>query len=288
MATFNANDGTHINELVWPAEGTPRGTVVLVHGYGEHIARYEHVARALAQSGFHVRGTDLRGHGQSGGARGYCNRFGEYLDDLSQLIARAREHGPGLPVYLLGHSFGALISTKYLIDRPSADLAGLVLSSPYFALKLQVPKAKIVAGKIMSKVYGKMGLPSGLKGEDVSRDPEEAAKYDRDPLNNKNATARWFTETSDAQDFVFAHAGQLTTPLLLMAAGADGIADPARAEQVFARVGSSDKTLEVLPGQRHEIFNELKDDRKKTLDRVTGWLSTHATDAAGKLHAGRA
>jgi alpha-beta hydrolase superfamily lysophospholipase len=285
MATFNANDGTNIHEVVWPAEGTAHASVVLVHGYGEHIGRYSHVAKALTQAGFHVRGTDLRGHGQSGGTRGYCDRFGEYLDDLSQLIGRARENAPELPIFLLGHSFGALIATKFLIDRPTAGVAGLALSSPYFALKLQVPKAKVIAGRIMSKLYGKMALPAGLKGEDVSRDPEIQANYDKDPLCNKKATARWFTEASDAQDFVLANASRLTLPLLLLAGGADPIADPARSEQVFGQVGSSDKTLEVLPGQKHEIFNELAEDRKKTLDRVAAWLTTHAASAAGKLRA---
>jgi len=284
MGNFSASDGTSLHEKVWNASGAAVGSVVLLHGYGEHIGRYEHVAAALNAGGFHVRGMDLRGHGQSGGVRGYCDHFGQYLDDAQLLIARAREQARELPLFLVGHSFGALIGAKYCIERPDG-LAGVMLSSPYFALKLKVPKAKIIAGKIMSKLYGKLALPSGLAGKDVSRDPEIAAAYDRDPLNNKNATARWFTESSDAQDFVLANARRLTLPLLLMAGGADALADPARAEQVFAQVGATDKTLEVLPGQFHEIFNELADDRKKTLQRVVTWLKQHADASSGKLRA---
>jgi len=185
MANFAAPDGTSIHEVLWPlSAGAAKGTVVLAHGYGEHILRYEHVAKALNAAGFDVRGTDLRGHGQSGGHRGFCLSFSEYLDDLQALIDRARTPAP---LFLLGHSFGGLIVTEFVLSRKPAGIAGVVLSSPFYQLKLQVPKVKVLAARMMSRIYPKLSLPSGLKGEDVSRDPAIAAAYDRDPLNNKAA-----------------------------------------------------------------------------------------------------
>lgn len=284
MATYQAADLTRIHELTWAPEGDASGSVVLVHGYGEHIGRYDEVGRTLASAGFHVRGTDLRGHGKSGGKRGFCKSFREYLDDLEQLVERAREGAPELPLLIVGHSFGGLIATCFCLERAHVPVDGLALSSPYFGLRLQVPRAKIIAGRVMSTVYPSLALPSGLKGADVTRDPAIAAAYDRDPLNNKNATARWFTETSEAQAFVLANAGRLSLPLLLMAGGADPIADPAVAERMFAQVGSADKTLEILASQKHEIFNELVDDRKRTFTRLTEWLRARANSASGRLH----
>jgi alpha-beta hydrolase superfamily lysophospholipase len=284
MANFQTQDGTTLHEKLWNAAGSPIGTVVLVHGYGEHIGRYEHVGQALSAGGFHVRGFDLRGHGQSGGARGYCERFVEYLDDLSQVVRRAREGQEALPLFLVGHSFGALISFRFCIERPQG-IAGVMLSSPYFALKMHVPKVKLIAGQITSMIYGKMSLPSGLKGTDVSHDPQIIANYDKDPLNNKSATARWFTETSETQAWVLANASRFTLPLLLLAGAADPIADPQRAQEVFERVGSSDKQIALLSGQLHEIFNELEADRKETLQRVVSWLKAHASAESGKLRA---
>jgi alpha-beta hydrolase superfamily lysophospholipase len=285
MTTFAAKDGTSIFEKVWPAKGTPIGTVVLVHGYGEHIQRYEHVAAALNEAGWAVRGSDLRGHGQSGGVRGYCNRFDEYLDDLELLLERAQKDLPGKPVFIVCHSFGAVVAGEYLLKR-SAPIAGLVVSSPFYKLKLEVPAVKKIAGKMMSAIYGKMALPSGLKGADVSRDPDIIAIYDRDPLNNKTATARWFTENEAAQADILQRAPELKLPCLFLVGGADKIADPRRAEEVFAKVGSADKTLHVLQGQYHEIFNEIMDERKKTLAMLTSWLKDrHAAASSGKLHA---
>lgn len=285
MANFAAPDGTSIHEVVWPlSAGAAKGTVVLVHGYGEHILRYEHVAKALNAAGFDVRGTDLRGHGQSGGHRGFCLRFSEYLDDLQALIDRARSSAP---LFLLGHSFGGLIVTEYVLSRKPSDIAGVVMSSPFYKLKLEVPKVKVIAARMMSRIYPKLSLPSGLKGEDVSRDPAIVAAYDRDPLNNKNATARWFTETAQVQDTLLERAPQWKLPTLFLVGAADKVADATRAEEVFGRVGATDKTLKMLTGHYHEVFNEPLAERTKTLAELTGWLDARVGKAE-KLRAGGA
>jgi len=286
MSALTSKDGIALYEKVWPSPEAPKGTVLIVHGYGEHITRYDHVAVALGAAGWAARGYDQRGHGQSGGLRGHCTRFSDYLDDLSLVLARARQSLPDKPLFILGHSFGALVSTRYAFDK-GAELDGLVVTSPYWKLKLDVPKIKIVAGKLMSAIYPTLGLPSGLKGADVSHDPEMIALYDRDPLNNKNATARWFTESTAAQEEVAARAGDLKIPCLVMHGGGDKIADPAQTELVFARIGSADKQLKIYPGQYHEILNEVAADRAKTIADVVAWLTSHAAAAAtGKLRAG--
>lgn len=283
MPNFAASDGTSLYEHVWPASGEALGVAVLVHGYGEHIERYDHVATALNAAGFHVRGYDQRGHGQSGGNRGVCLSFNEYLDDLKLVIERARKDWPKGPLFLVGHSFGGLVTCKYLL-RDSSGIAGYVLSSPYFRLAMKVPAPKVWAGKLMSVILPKLALPSGLKGEDMSHDPAIVAGYDTDKLSHKVAASRWFTETSAAQEEVALRAGELKLPTLFMHGASDRVADPKQTEAVFAKLGASDKTLKLLTGQLHEIFNELAEDRKKTLDEVSQWLRSHASQA-GKLHA---
>lgn len=283
MSFFQSRDGTQLHERAWPAQGQPRAVVVIVHGYGEHIGRYDATALALGAAGFTVRGFDLRGHGQSGGTRGFCRRFGEYLEDLDAEIVRAR--GESLPLFLLGHSFGGLIAAHWALAHPS-ELTGLVLTSPFFGLALAVPGAKVLAGKIASKIYPSLALPTGLKGADVSRDPEIQALYESDPLNNKNATARWFTETAAAQAELEQRAGEIKLPVLLIAGGADPVASTAQARRVFERLGAADKRLNVLDGQRHEVLNELLADRTRTVGEIAEWLQAHARADDGKLRVG--
>src|SRR5262249_44312731 len=97
-----------------------------------------------------------------------------------------------------------------------------VLSGPFFGLALEVPKVKVLAGRFASRVYPKLGLPSGLHGKDMTHDPERAKAYDEDPLVFPNATARWFTETVKAQERALANAPKLSLPLYM----AFGSADP--------------------------------------------------------------
>jgi lysophospholipase len=289
MSFFQSRDGTQLHERVWPAEGKALASVVIVHGYGEHIGRYDETARKLAAAGFSVRGLDLRGHGQSAGVRGYCSRFDEYLDDLDAAVARAR--GEALPIFVLGHSFGALVAPHYAL-RPGSNLAGLVLTSPYWKLAMAQPAAKIWAGKVASFIAPKLALPTGLTGAMVARDPDIAAAYDVDPLNNKNATARWFTESNAAQESLLARAPELTLPVLLLVGEADRVASAPQARVVFERIGAKDKTLRMLAGQFHEVLNELPADRQKSVSEIVEWLRAHAQNAselsAGKLHAQKA
>jgi alpha-beta hydrolase superfamily lysophospholipase len=286
MGFFQSRDGTQLFERVWPAEGKAHAIVVILHGYGEHTGRYEETARGLAAAGLGVRGIDFRGHGQSAGVRGFCRRFDEYIDDAEGEVERARAEG--LPVFILGHSFGGLVAPLFVlrfVDR----VAGLVLSSPFWKLALPVSPAKIFAGKIASRIYPKLALPNGLRGADVSRDPEIAAAYDADPLGVKIATARWFTETAKAQETLVARAPELTLPVLLVVGEADRVASAPQARVVFDRIGSTDKTLRMLTGQYHEVLNEPRGTREKTVAEIAEWLRAHASRARsapeGKLHA---
>src|SRR5262249_27839687 len=147
----------------------------------------------------------------------------------------------------------------------------IALTSPFFGLALKVPELKLLAGKVASRVYGKFAMPAGLTGADMTHDEAIARAYEADPLVNKNATARWFTETSSAQRDLLARAPQVTLPLLCVAAGADKVASTTTARAVFDRLGSTDKQFEERPGLAHEVLNEPKDG-DEIADRIAKWM----------------
>jgi alpha-beta hydrolase superfamily lysophospholipase len=235
---------------------SPRAALAVVHGYAEHSGRYVHVMGALAELGIATVGIDLRGHGKSDGTRGFCSQFSEYFDDLSVLPAELTKVAPGAPQFLFGHSFGGLATTLSLLQPGAPSYRGLLLSGPFFGLALPVPAPKLWAGKVASRVWPKLGIPSGLKGEDVTHDPERARAYDADPLNFKKATARWFTEATRSQAEVLEQAPRLTLPVLLAFGAADKIASLPAARAVFDRMGSKDREFVPLEGLYHEILNE--------------------------------
>ncbi len=232
-----------------------KAALLLVHGYGEHGGRYRQTVQRWARRGIATGILDLRGHGWSAGVRGHCERFTDFHDDVDDLLAVMRDHVRDLPLFGFGHSFGGLVITTHALSRPSI-FQGLVLSSPYFGLALEVPKAKKTVGELASKLYPKLAVPTGLSGADLTHDETLARLYDHDPLVNKGATARWFTETVAAQKDLLARAAQLKIPVLCVAAGADRVVSTPAARAVFERFGSTDKTFDERVGLFHEILNE--------------------------------
>ena len=232
-----------------------RGVVLVMHGYGEHSSRYDHVATALVRSGYEVMAIDARGHGKSTGQRGYVERFSRYVDDLSELKRRARARWPELPLFILGHSNGGLIALQYALRKPDG-VKGFLISSPLLAGAVAVPVVKEVAGKVMSRVLPVVSLPSGLTGAMVSHLPEVIEEYDRDALNFGVANSRWFTEMAAAAAGVRERARDLDQPFYFAVAGADEVVNPEATKEVFHRLGSSDRELEMYRGLFHEILNE--------------------------------
>lgn len=255
-----------------PSEGL-KAVLGIVHGYADHGARYRHVMGALAEHGIGSVAIDLRGHGRALGPRGFCNRFDEYLDDVRELRRLAFERARGAPTFLFGHSFGGLVSTSSVLED-AGDLRGLVLSAPFFGFQVRVPKVKVVAAKLASRVYPKLALPSGLSGKDLTHDSEKARAYDHDPLVFGDATARWYTETIAAQERVLAAAPKLKLPLYVAFGTEDRIASLPAAKRVFDAVGSSDKTWDPREGLYHEVLNEPS--WKDLVEAIARWVSARA------------
>ena len=248
---------------------SPKAMLAMVHGYADHGARYAHVQGALAEHGIGSVIIDLRGHGKAEGTRGYCERFSDYHDDVRELRRLAAERAKDAPLFLFGHSFGGLVVTSSVLESPS-PWKGLVLSAPLFGLALEVPKIKIIAGKIASRLVPKLGLPSGLTGKDMTSDEAKAREYDADPLAFKDARARWFTESSKTQDYVLANAKKLTMPLYLTIGTKDPIVSLPTAKKFFESAGSTDKTFVPQEGLLHEVVNEPT--WKDVVEPIAKWI----------------
>jgi alpha-beta hydrolase superfamily lysophospholipase len=271
---IKAGDGLRLALHEWRAE-VPEGVVALLHGYGEHAGRYDHVAHAFASKGLSTVAADLRGHGASDGARGYVDRFDDYHLDATATVEAARELADGRPVFLFGHSMGGLLAAHWLLAGCGKDLIGVALSSPYLGLALEVPKVKEAAGRLMSQVLPKFAMPSGLSGANVTSDPEKARLYDTDPLNNSKATARWFTEANAAIARVHERAGELTLPTILLYGGSDQVASADATDRFASALSMSDKTTERLAGYNHELVNEPPAMRDPVIERYGEWFLTH-------------
>jgi alpha-beta hydrolase superfamily lysophospholipase len=281
---FSARDGLRLFRQTALPAGTPLAHVAVLHGYAEHLGRHQEIARALRDGGYAAHLFDCRGHGQSGGKRAHVERFDEYLQDLDVFLARVREEAQGRPIFFLGHSHGALIGARYLLDRPEA-VRGAVLSSPYFRLKLSVSPLKILAGRLLSNLLPSLPMRNELKPEQLTRDVAVQNATRSDPLYQQIATPRWFTEASSAQEACLRRATEFVTPLLLLFGGADAIADPAAGRDFFDHATSKDKQQKQYDGLLHELFHEPE--RDLVFKDVLGWLDERARGVQGRAATGQ-
>jgi alpha-beta hydrolase superfamily lysophospholipase len=240
----------------------PRAAMLIVHGVAEHIGRYEHVGAYFAGHGIDVVGFDLRGHGRSGGKRGFIDSWSDFLDDVEDLLAQRR--ALDVPVVLYGHSMGGLISTTYAeSDRPQPDL--LVLSAP--ALEANLPAWQRALSPIMSKVLPSVSLPNDLDGDLLARNPEVGRVYESDPLRVKTGTPRLGYEAMKAMDGARANLEKIEIPTYVFH-GSDDRLVPVTASEGFEHL--SNATRRVWGGLRHECHNEPE--QVEVLGEVVAWL----------------
>jgi len=268
---LRAQDGLR---LYWRryTPAAPRATVAVVPGGGDHSGRYPALTRGLVRAGFEVALIDLRGHGQSDGRRWHVDRFDDYLGDLDAFMAAVRAGAPGRRVFVVAHSMGGLIAAAWALRGRSAD--GFVLSSPYFKLRLDPPALKILAARIVGTVVPWLPISTDLRVADLTSDEELQRWTLADPLYGKATTPRWFVESQKAQAAVLASAGGFTAPLLVLAGGADPIADASAARAFFDLAASPDKEFKRYEGFRHELFNERE--RERPIGDAAAWLAARA------------
>ena len=246
----------------WPADDAAC-LVVLVHGYGEHIGRYEHVAQALVARGSVVVGPDHVGHGLSAGEPALVEDFESLVDDLRAVVQEARGE---LPVVMVGHSMGGLIATRYA-QRHREDLAGLVLSGPAVGL------GPVIEGWLAAPEPPSDPIDVAV----LSRDPAVGEAYAADPLVWHGGWKRPTLEAFVAADVAIAEGpGFGDLPLLYVHGAQDRLVPGALARPVVERLAGPDTEVHVLEGARHEVFNELG--KTETIDMVASFAERVTAD----------
>ncbi len=266
---FTGQEGLRLYWQAWLPDEEPKASIVLAHGYGEHGGRYGTLVDRLVPRGFAIHALDHRGHGRSEGPRGHVGRFAEYVADLHALRVRVEESQRGLPLFVLGHSLGGLITVRYLLAH-SSGLAGAVLSSPALAIAEEPSRLLQGIGRVLSVVAPRVSFQGNVRPERLSRNASVGRAYAADPLVHGRASARFFNEFKWAMQNAEERAPEIVLPILILQAGADALVDPAATERFAARVGSEIKEVHVYPGLYHEIFNETE--KERVFDDLERWL----------------
>ena len=260
----------------WEPETGSRAVILLVHGAGEHSARYQRFAEYFTARGYVVAALDHPGHGKSEGRYGHVERFDDFLDTLAIFHRQVSGEFPGQPQILLGHSMGGLISSLYLLQHQQA-FAGCVLSGPAIKTPIEPPRIQMLMIRLLSALVPTLGVLQ-LDASGVSRDPAEVEKYVSDPLvHHGKMTARKVAELFRGMHRIQAEAKRITLPLLILHGGEDAMTTPEGSRFLHDAVGSKDKTLTIYPGLYHEIFNEPE--REEIFRDLAAWCDRRVSAA---------
>jgi alpha-beta hydrolase superfamily lysophospholipase len=292
-------DGLAVHVHTWTPTGTPRGLVQIHHGMAEHGARYAPLAEALTDRGFVVWAPDHRGHGQSvpvGQTHGHLaddDGWDRAVADLIQLNKRFRTEHPDLPMCLVGHSMGSFLTMQVLMEH-GQDLAGVVLTGSnghpgalrhVGALVVRIEERRLgVHGQ--SALIDKMSFGAFNKGianprtafDWLSRDPDQVDAYVADPRCGFRLSTRSWKQFLHALRLVHRddHIARIPQdlPVLICSGDEDPVgelgAGVTRLADAWRAAGMTQVSLHLVPGARHEVFNET--DRDETIALVAEWL----------------
>ena len=259
---------------IW-APDNPQRIFVAVHGGMAHGGDFVMPGRHFRELGYATVSMDLRGHGEK--KRVYIPSFEVFLDDLEIMIEWTRSRFPQKPMFMIGHSMGALILTHYGLRRltdTETHIKGFVLSSPYYSNVIKVPKIMQQLSGILSAVAPKANLPIEDFTDFLTHDINITARHHADAADNlraRQASIRFGSELLKAQNFIPDHIANWRHPLLVFIAGQDRLANAIESEQLLKKIDPGLVTMHLYPNNYHENFNETN--RQDIFRLIHDWIN---------------
>jgi alpha-beta hydrolase superfamily lysophospholipase len=270
--TLQSSSGDKLWGLVGEPANEPRAGMVLVHGLGEHIQRYHYVAEKLNTKDIALVGFDQQGHGKSGGKRGVINSADGLMEDITRAVNLTKKMYPGLPVFLYGHSMGAMEVLYYGLNGPELP-TGIIATSPALDTA-SMSAAQRALVRLLKNVLPNLAVNNGLPIDGLSHDAASNQAYREDPLVHPKASVRLAAFMMEAAEDVMGKADDWGVPLYLAHGSKDPICPVAGSDQFAQRLGSK-VTYKRWDGFYHETHNEPEKDVviAAMLDWIEGQLS---------------
>ena len=320
---FESHDGARLFLYRWPTggqasgppsgqpSGQPRAVLHIVHGMAEHALRYRRLAEKLTAAGIEVWAADQRGHGRTadinvndkgrGGLLGHCADGDGYVRvtrDVHAINEEIRKTKPGIPLFLLGHSWGSFIVQNY-IEEYSGDLLidGCILSGTKgpgdVMVKIGLPVMSLLAvfcgqrkglpfaRSMADGAYNKPFRPNRSPFDWISRDEQEVDKYASDPLSGKLCSVGFYRDLAGILSNIHRTKAMAkisrSLPVYVFSGSADPVGDmgasPDALVNAYRNIGISDLEFVLYPGARHETLNETN--REEVMGNLLSWINKH-------------
>ncbi len=271
--------------------------IVIVNGRIESACKYQELFYDLFHQGYDIYSFDHRGQGLSerliaDPQMGYVEQFDDYVRDMDELITR-------FPLqnytqrYLLAHSMGGAITTRYLESYPNHPFDAVVLSAPMLGINMpwQLRPIAFTLTKLLSATYATPHYAPGYgaylpKPFATNQLTHSAVRYqwfrelyEQQPqLKLGGPSAHWVWQSLLAIKRCFTEMKSIRLPLLLLQAGQDTIVSnhaQTRFMTQLARTNPQAK-IEIIDGARHELLFESDHYRTPVLDKILAFFAQHS------------
>jgi alpha-beta hydrolase superfamily lysophospholipase/SAM-dependent methyltransferase len=266
-------DGAQLFYRAWLPEKRTEKALLLFHRGHEHSGRWSDVVKMLDLDDVAVFAWDARGHGQSEGERGAAPNFGTLVKDVDAFARHVRDqHGFAFEnLIVLAHSVGAVTVAAWVHDY-APPIRAMILATPAFRVRLYVPFA-VPSLRLKQKALGPGYVKSYVKAKMLTHDPEEAARYDGDPLIFRQIAVNILLGLHDAGTRLLADAGAIHLPTLMLSAGRDWVVSLKAQRKFFDGLSSSNKRMHVFPAAFHALFHEKE--RAQVVARAREFIVEH-------------
>lgn len=266
---LKASDGVKLKGRIWGDPLKAKALILLIHGLGEHIRRYDHVAAAFEARGLCLIGYDQRGFGRSGGRKGHIPSEEQFMADITQAIHFAKSKNVQVPLFLYGHSMGAMEVLFYGL-KYKPNVKGVLATSPLLDVNDIDPK-KVKLMKLMVKILPGLAVKNDLALDGLSRDVEVVQAYRKDRLVHDKISVQLGKFIYDAPQYVLEHAREWTLPLYL-AHGTEDLICPIRGSDAFFEKANGPILYKRWDGLYHETHNEPEKDT--IIGAMMDWIET--------------
>lgn len=265
----DAHDGVRLFWRMWSPAEALAAVVVVHHGICEHGERYASTVRTLVDAGYVVYAHDARGHGRSEGRRGAFDRFAQLQIDLDSFLTQVVRPTYQIPTFLLGYSLGGAVAIDHALQHRDG-LAGAIVIGSALGRGAGISRLQTELAAILSAVVPRCRLIR-LPPEDMTSDPEVLRSYEVDPLiHHGRLDARFVGEMTKAMRRLPTECHRLRLPLLLIHGADDITASPEGSRGLHEEAGSTDNTLIVYPGRRHDVLHEPG--HEQVMADIVAWL----------------
>jgi len=267
--TVQTTDSSTLSCRISYPEGETKAVLYMVHGLGQYQDTYCDMCCFLLECGYAVVTYDLRGHGDSPGARGHIVSLEQQCLDINALLQGTDKLLPDTPRFIYGHSFGGAVALNYILKNPE-QFHGAILAPPFIRSAKKIPQWKLVLGSVLGDIWPTATVGTGIDMHDITRDSLHNVRDSEDPVSHSYVTAAYL-EVFQAGNWALEEA-VLATPVLIMHGTEDKVACIEASRELF-RNSNGFAELKEWEGQYHELHHDL--DKEQIFTYAFKWIEKH-------------